>query len=258
VRSSSGEELKVLAERVRSCSACGLSGTRRNALPGEGDPCARVFLIALSPGRVEDREGRMFLGPSGDVLDRLLEHAGVGRSRVYMTNLVKCTLPKNRRPRAREIEACAPWLEREISLVDPKVLVPLGFYSSRHVMSTRTEDAPRGRPDYRPLYGKLLLSGRTLIYPLPHPSSLLYRPSLEPGTAEKYDRLRFLTEPCRWYPACPMKRYFEAGLIESRWVDLYCLGDWSRCVRFHCEERGEQHPDRMMPDGSLREDLKDR
>ncbi|MGM0628557.1 MAG: uracil-DNA glycosylase, partial [Candidatus Fermentibacterota bacterium] len=126
----------MLAGRIRSCAACGLSETRRNALPGEGDPDARVLLIALSPGRVEDREGRMFLGPSGDVLDRLLDHAGVRRSRVYMTNLVKCTLPKNRRPRAREIEACAPWLEREINVVGPKVLVPLGFYSSRYVMST--------------------------------------------------------------------------------------------------------------------------
>ena len=258
MKSSFREELQVLAGRIRSCSACGLSETRRNALPGEGDPDARVFLIALSPGRVEDRKGRMFLGPSGDVLDRLLGAAGVNRGSLYMTNLVKCALPKNRRPKQREIEACAPWLEREISVVDPKVLVPLGFYSARYVLSTRMDNAPQGRPDYRPLYGELLLSGRTLIYPLPHPSSLLYRPWLEPATREKYSELQFLIEPCRWYQVCPMRRYFETGLIDNRWVDLYCLGDWNSCRRFRYEERGEPHQDWMMPDGSLRENLKDR
>ena len=258
MRPSSRKELHALERRIRSCSACRLSETRANALPGEGDPDARVFLIALSPGRVEDREGRMFLGPSGAVLDRLLESAGVRRRQFYMTNLVKCALPKNRRPKAREIEACASWLEREISMVGPKVLVPLGFYSSRYVLRTRTKDAPHARPEYRALYGRLILAGRTLIYPLPHPSALLYRPSYEPATATMYNRLQVLLKPCRWYPACPIRRYFEEALIDSRWVDLYCLGDWSSCRRLHCQERGESHPDWMMPDGLLREDLKGR
>ena len=96
-----------LNSRIKSCTRCLLHLTRTRAICGEGNRQARILLIALAPGAVEDREGRMFVGPSGKILDALLAEAGLIRKDIYMTNLIKCYLPKNRRPRQDEINACS-------------------------------------------------------------------------------------------------------------------------------------------------------
>lgn len=105
--------MKRLNDEIRCCTRCRLSQTRHNSLCGEGSLETRLLLIAQAPGKKEDLEGRMFIGPSGKVLDELLDAAGVKRDEIYMTNLVKCLLPKFRRPREDEIAACSAYLEEE-------------------------------------------------------------------------------------------------------------------------------------------------
>jgi len=177
---------------VRTCTRCRLAATRTHALCGEGSLDARLLLVALAPGTSEDVSNKMFIGPSGPVLDRLLGAAGISRETVYMTNLIKCLLPKNRRPKMAEIEACSPFVQREIAIVRPRVVVPLGYYATRTVLTAYRADPPPAREDFRSLYATLIVSDGQAIFPLPHPSFLLYSPDLEAETAEMYRGLASL------------------------------------------------------------------
>jgi len=185
--------LDRLNEEVRGCTRCRLATTRAHALCGEGDLDARLLLVALSPGTKEDLSNQMFIGPSGDVLDRLLKAAGISRKTLYITNLIKCLLPKNRRPKMDEIEACSPFVEREIRIVRPRVVVPLGYYATRTILTHYHADPPAARKDFQPLYASLIVSEGQAIFPLPHPSFLLYSPAFEPETTEQYKKLATLT-----------------------------------------------------------------
>ncbi len=248
-------EFKKLQEEIRSCCRCRLSETRLHALPGEGLLDARFMLIAQAPGVNEDKEGCMFIGPSGRVLDELLDSVGVDRNSLYMTNLVKCMLPRYRKPKQDEIEACSIYLEREIKLVDPEVLVPLGFYSTTYVLRKYSIPIP-GRDDFYKVYGKLFLSNHKKILPLQHPAAVIHRPELKEVLLSSYHKLKVLSKPCKWYLVCPMKRFYEKGVLDARWIELYCKGDWESCIRYQMEERGEYHPDYMLPDGSFDEKLR--
>lgn len=182
-------KLKTFAElnqEIVSCTRCPLHLTRTRAICGEGSRRARILMIAQAPGVVEDRQGRMFVGPSGKIFDELLAEAGLSRSDIYMTNLVKCYLPKNRRPRQDEINACSIHLKEEISLLNPQIIVPLGFYAARYILKLLDSDTPQGREAFKDFYGRLFLLGGYRIFPLPHPSCLLHAPSHKPGVAEKY------------------------------------------------------------------------
>ena len=118
-----------LAAQVRTCQLCRLAKTRTNAVPGEGNPHAEVMFIGEGPGYHEDRQGRPFVGAAGGFLNELLGIAGLSREEVYIANVVKCRPPNNRDPMPDEIAACAPYLERQIALINPRVIVTLGRYS---------------------------------------------------------------------------------------------------------------------------------
>jgi len=215
------------------------------------------MFIALSPGEKEDSENKMFIGPSGHILDKLFYAVGIERELVYMTNLLKCILPKNRRPKMDEIDSCSQFLDEEILIIHPEIIVPLGYYATRTILSKYHASLPTAREDFKEVYGKLIFSDEQKILPLPHPSSLLYNPSFEPEIIEKYKKLQTLLHECKWFALCPMKRFFEAGRLGKKWVELYCKGDWKNCVRYEMEEQGNYHTDWMLPDGSLDENLKE-
>lgn len=177
---------------MKGCQRCRLCLTRKNVLCGEGNLRARLMLIAQAPGETEDSEGRMFIGPSGRVLNELLDEAGLSRDEIYMTNLIKCKLPKNRKPRQDEVETCSRFLEQEIALVEPEVLVPLGYYATRHVLLQHNISMPKTRTEFSNCYGSLFPAQNRKIFPLPHPTSLLYNKSFKPMTLEKYKRLKAL------------------------------------------------------------------
>ncbi|MBN2030219.1 uracil-DNA glycosylase [bacterium] len=242
--------------RIKNCEKCRLSTSRTHVLMGEGNLDARFMLIALSPGEKEDAENRMFIGPSGNMLDKLLKASGMDRKSIYMTNLIKCMLPKNRRPKMDEIESCSPFLDEEIAIIHSEWIVPLGYYATRYVLTKYHTDPPPARTDFINIYGKPIIANNQKIVPLPHPASLLYNPSFESETMKKYKKLQIFSDDCKWFPLCPMKWYYEAGHLERKWIELYCRGDWESCVRYEMEEQGHDHPDWMLPDGSLDVGLK--
>ncbi|MBN1615619.1 MAG: uracil-DNA glycosylase [Deltaproteobacteria bacterium] len=247
--------IERLNEEIKACKGCRLFLTRSRVLLGEGNPDGRILLVALSPGREEDLHDRMFIGPSGQVLERLLGAAKIRRDGIYMTNLIKCLLPKNRRPKMDEIEACGRFLDKEIRILCPDIIVPLGYYAARHIMAKYHADPPAARKDFSTLCGKLVFSHGQSIFPLPHPASLLYHPAFESQVAEEYKKLSTLLQECKWFHCCPMRRFYEEGRLDRQWISLYCKGLWNTCIRYHMEEKGEVHPDWMLPDGTMDERL---
>src|SRR5690349_17067841 len=121
--------LKELEGQVKVCQLCKLAKTRTNAVPGEGDRHAEVMFIGEGPGYHEDKQGRPFVGPAGQFLNELLSIAGLDRQTAYITNVVKCRPPNNRDPEPDEKAACAPYLERQMALINPRVIVTLGRHS---------------------------------------------------------------------------------------------------------------------------------
>ncbi len=186
------DSLDVLNYQIRVCTRCGLSATRKHALTGEGNIGAVLLFVALSPGAKEDAGNRMFIGPSGQVFNNLLHKAGIERKSVFMTNLVKCTLPRNRKPVPNEIESCSSFLEDEIAIIQPQIIVPLGYYATHAILAKYQTDPSAPEMVFKNINGRLLDLGGTKIFPLTHPSALLYNPSFEAGTIESYKNLKSL------------------------------------------------------------------
>ncbi len=251
---SKARKLNSLNQGIKHCVKCKLSETRTQVLCGEGTPNASLMLVAQAPGIKEDKVGRMFVGPSGKVLDRLLAANNVQRDRLYMTNLVKYMLPKYRKPKRDEIDTCSVFLEKEIQVVEPDVLVPLGHYATKLLFEKYHLNIP-SKPNFYTVYGKLFLANKYRILSLQHPAAILYDSSIEPVLMNNYYKLFVLSADCKWYPVCPMKRYYENGLVEKKWIELYCKGDWENCIRYHLEENGAAHPDWVLPEGTLNEEL---
>ncbi len=247
-------QLEELNREIKRCTRCRLSETRINALCGEGSVNAKLFLVAQAPGENEDREGRMFIGPSGKVLDELFSTVGMERHTLYMTNLIKCMLPNYRKPKQDEIETCSRYLDREIEIIGSEVLVPLGYYATKYLFE-KFALATGARAEFREVYGKLFYKNGKKVLPLPHPAVLTHTPSLRKAVTENYRKLQVVSTDCKWYAVCPMKRFYEQGKLSEEWIVRYCRGDWERCVRFQMEEKGEYHPDRMLPDGTVDEEL---
>jgi uracil-DNA glycosylase family 4 len=121
--------LESIAAEVRECTRCRLHATRTRAVPGEGSASTEVVFVGEGPGRDEDEQGRPFVGVSGQLLTRLIASIGWDRADVFITNVVKCRPPGNRDPQPDEITACAPFLRRQLEVLDPAVVVTLGRYS---------------------------------------------------------------------------------------------------------------------------------
>jgi len=184
------ESLDVLNYQIRACEKCGLAATRKHALTGEGNINANIMFVALSPGAKEDIQNRMFVGPSGQVFNKLLYAAGIDRNRVFMTNLIKCILPKNRKPKASEIELCSQFLNDELSIIQPEVIVPLGYYATRSILLKFHANPDDIQMSFKNINGQLLDFKGIKVYPLTHPSALLYNSSFEAITIEKYKKLK--------------------------------------------------------------------
>ena len=118
--------IEEVAERIRTTHCCGLCPGRTNAVPGEGSPHAKLFLVGEGPGATEDAQGRPFVGQAGNLLNGILDAIEIPRETVYITNIVKCRPPQNRKPLPDEIAACMPYLHRQLEIIRPKVILALG------------------------------------------------------------------------------------------------------------------------------------
>jgi DNA polymerase len=188
--------IKDLNEEIRKCKKCRLSETRINAVYGEGNLNAKLMLIAQAPGENEDREGRMFIGPSGKVLDGLLGKANIHRSEIYMTNLIKCTLPRYRRPKSDEVEICSKYLDKEIELINPRVIAPLGYHATKYIFEKYALCLP-SKPEFHKVYGKVFLTESRKILPLKHPATILYNDSIKEEMIKNYRKMKVILTDCK-------------------------------------------------------------
>jgi len=173
-------QLQTLAEEVRRCTACPLAQTRTQAVPGEGPAHARVICIGEAPGYHEDRQGRPFVGPAGQLLTRLLALAGLSREEVYITNIVKCRPPGNRDPLPGEIQACQPFLTRQLEILRPRVVLTLGRYSLGYFFPRETISKVHGKPRrWNHLW----------VVPMYHPAAALHNEGLRRYLEEDFQVL---------------------------------------------------------------------
>ncbi len=174
--------LDVLAEEASGCVRCPLSRGRTQVVFGMGDPEADLMFVGEAPGEQEDRQGLPFVGRSGQLLDRLLhEELGITRDACYIANIVKCRPPGNRDPLPAEIAACRPYLERQIELIRPRVVVTLGRFASQLLLDT-TEGITTLRGRSYPYQGATLI-------PTFHPAAAL-RGGGEPLAKMRADLVR--------------------------------------------------------------------
>jgi len=141
----SNDSLEKIALEVVGCSLCKLSRSRKNAVPGDGQTSAKIIFIGEAPGKNEDEKGRPFIGVAGRILDEALQKAGIERSQVFITNIVKCRPPGNRIPEDDEGAACRPYLDRQISLIAPRIICILGATAYSSILGGNSITQNRGK-----------------------------------------------------------------------------------------------------------------
>lgn len=174
------QELEEIAEKVRACTRCPLYKGATKGVPGEGPVHAEIMMIGEGPGFHEDQQGRPFVGAAGKFLDELLGHINLKRSDIFITNVVKHRPPNNRDPLPEEIEACRDWLDQQIALIQPKVIVTI----SRFAMA-------RWFPNEKisMIHGKAKRFGNLMVVPLFHPAAALHNQNLKPQLIEDFKKL---------------------------------------------------------------------
>ncbi len=176
------EALEKLHAAIRRCNNCGLCASATHHVVGEGPADAALMLVGEAPGAQEDKQGRPFVGPSGHLLTRLLERAGVDRKDVFITSVVKCRPPGNRDPLQAELAACAEHLRDQLAIIRPKVICTLGRFAAQTLIDKKLSiTREHGQP--RRIEG-------TLFIPLYHPAAALHQQQLLPALEEDMTRLR--------------------------------------------------------------------
>lgn len=171
------EELKKIKNEVIDCRKCSLYKTRIYPVIGEGNHQARIMFVGEAPGEQESKTGRPFCGAAGKVLDELLNSLSIKREEVYVTNLLKDRPPGNRDPQKEEIEACLPYLERQIEIIKPEVICPLGRYSMHFLMEKfglKDKIEPISK-----IHGQVFKTEKRYLIPLYHPAVATYNPHLK-------------------------------------------------------------------------------
>ena len=164
--------LEELKQEVLTCSKCPLYKTRNNAVFGNGNPNARIMLIAEAPGFYEDKSGMVFQGKSGDLLDKILEASGFSRNEhIYISNIVKCHPPNNREPNDLEKKACLPYLYTQIEIINPKIIILLGATALKSLIDPNAKITQ--------IRGQWIEWINRLVMPTYHPSALLRNQNLK-------------------------------------------------------------------------------
>jgi uracil-DNA glycosylase family 4 len=209
------EKLIELYHEVRDCRACPLGATRTNAVFGMGNADADLMFVGEAPGAEEDRQGKPFVGRAGKLLDELLAEIGMERRRdAFICNVLKSRPPGNRDPQPDEIEACTPYLERQVQLIEPRVICTLGNFATK-LLSGSPVGITRccGRPQEREVAGLPVV-----LYPLFHPAAALRTPSVLQKLREDFARIPALIERAR--PATEEPELAAAAPAEPAQLDL--------------------------------------
>jgi uracil-DNA glycosylase family 4 len=178
------ESIQLLKSENLLCTKCELARTRNHVIFGEGNTDAEILIIGEAPGRDEDLQGRPFVGKSGQLLDRILAACGFTREEhVFISNIVKCRPPGNRVPTPKEAAVCIPWLQQQIALIDPKILILLGATALRYMMGD-DHRITREHGTWLDVQGRMAM-------PVYHPSALLRDSALKRETWEDFKKVVF-------------------------------------------------------------------
>lgn len=158
------QQLADLAKKIHNCRRCPLYKAAKQAVPGEGNPDAKIMFIGEAPGYYEDLQGRPFVGQAGHLLDQLIVLAGLSRKEVFIANIIKHRPPDNRDPKDKEISACADWLNRQIDIIDPKIIITLGRFSMLKFVPGQSISR---------VHGLLFKADDRIIVPMYHPAAAL-------------------------------------------------------------------------------------
>ncbi len=185
-------ELQDLYRRIAVCPDCNLCQNRTHAVPGEGPENAEVMFVGEAPGFYEDQQARPFVGPAGRFLDELIAAVGLRRDQVYITNVVKCRPPENRDPLPAEIDACRNYLERQIELIKPKVIVTLGRYSLAWFFP---------KDSISKVHGQARVRDGIYVLSMYHPAAALHAASMRSVIESDFRKLPDLLAQARQIPA---------------------------------------------------------
>ncbi|MBC7260073.1 MAG: uracil-DNA glycosylase [Chloroflexi bacterium] len=201
-------ELTRLYDEINQCQRCPLGRTRTKAVPGEGPEDADIMFIGEAPGFHEDQQGRPFVGAAGHFLEQLLASIGLKRRDVYICNVIKCRPPGNRDPLPNEIQACAEFLDRQIALIKPRLIVTLGRYS----MAKYFPQSPISR-----IHGRPQRLGDVIVLPLYHPAAALHQPRYKADIEEDFKKIPALLQESIALDETPP----PAGPVEAEQLSLF-------------------------------------
>lgn len=174
------KSIQQISDIIADCPNCSLAKTRINAVPGQGNPQAKIMFVGEAPGKNEDLKGIPFVGAAGKYLDKLLALANLSRDTIFITNIVKCRPPENRDPLPTEIDECSIYLSSQIKLMQPKLIVTLGRHSLHYWI-------PEGV--ISKIHGSITSVNNLNIFPMYHPAAALYRGNLREIIEEDYVKL---------------------------------------------------------------------
>jgi uracil-DNA glycosylase len=182
------ETLAQIASEVSVCKKCALYHSRKNSVPGEGPATSEIMFIGEGPGFHENEQGRPFVGAAGQFLNELLAQAGMKRPEVWIGNVVKCRPPGNRDPLPEELSACNEYLERQISAIQPKIIITLGRYSMAKYMPGAKISS---------VHGQMRRMGDRFVIAMFHPAAALHQAALKPAILKDFAELPKLLEQAR-------------------------------------------------------------
>lgn len=187
---SNKELLEGVTREVVVCIKCRLWKSRKNAVPGVGNPGSRVLLIGEGPGHSEDLKGEPFVGPAGKFLNSLLSDIGLSRADVFITNVVKCRPPRNRDPELDEIVTCTPYLNRQIAILEPNFIITMGKHSTAYVLSKAGLLFQSITQAHGKVYEASLLGMKVAIFPTFHPAAALYSAQYKEQLEKDFQQIR--------------------------------------------------------------------
>jgi uracil-DNA glycosylase len=197
------ETLVQIAKEVAVCQKCALYHSRKNAVPGEGPADSEIMFVGEGPGFHENEQGRPFVGAAGNFLNELLAEAGLKRSEVWIGNVVKCRPPGNRDPLPEELAACNEYLERQITAINPKIIITLGRFSMGKYMPGAKISS---------VHGQMRRVGDRFVIAMFHPAAALHQAALKPAILKDFAQLPKLLDQAR----SALKRSAPVEVVEEK------------------------------------------
>lgn len=186
---SKKELMDEIIKEILACRKCELWRNRRNPVPGEGNLDAEIMFIGEAPGYWEDVKGKPFVGAAGKLLDKLLAQIGLSRDEVFIGNVLKCRPPKNRDPQPEEVRACTPYLDRQIKVIEPKIIATLGRHASSYIFSKAGLPFNGISRVHGKIYRVNVLELDVTLIPMYHPAVALYNAKLKSALEQDFEVL---------------------------------------------------------------------